>query len=70
MAVPTSGSAANMMLVTKTTKFNRVSPDLLELLNELKLKTEKANIEKATVTVEELGEAPVDADTGPDDKEE
>jgi hypothetical protein len=70
--VPTSNVGMSTMLVTKTTKFDRVSPELLDLLTEMQLKTEMANTDKATVTVEEMGEVQEDTDpaTDPDVREE
>ena len=50
---------------------SRFDPELLTQLHELNLKREQSNLQNATVTMEELGEADPDAEKpDPDSKEE
>jgi len=48
------------VLIGKTPRDNRYSPEMLENLYELKSKQEAGNEDKATVTVEEMGQVSVD----------
>lgn len=61
-----SSSGSSGMLVAKSPAMNRYSVEMLENLNQLKAKQDAANQEKATVTVEEMGQVPV----GPANQEE
>ena len=59
-------------MAAKAQPMQRFDPELLTHLHELNLKRENANYEKATVTMEELGEATVDpkADSDPEKKDD
>jgi hypothetical protein len=61
----TTGYAASNM-AAKGKQLSRIDPELLAQLHELNLKREQRNINNATVTVEELGEVPVDPEPEPD----
>lgn len=64
-------SAASSDLAQKAPVNTRFSPDLTEFLMEIRDREEKANLAKdTTVTVEELGEVPVDQQTTPDEGKE
>jgi hypothetical protein len=59
--IPTNASFASSSVVAKTPSPNRFSPEVLVHLQGIKDREEAANISKeGTVTVEELGEAPVE----------
>ncbi len=57
-------------LISNSTPVSYVSPELIIYLREIKVRQDIANYEKGTVTVEEMGEVPVDpdveSDAGPD----
>ena len=53
-------------MAAKAKPMQRIDPELLTILHELNLKRENANYEKATVTMEELGEVPVEPEAAPD----
>ena len=59
--------------MAKSSTRSYVSPELTVYLRDLKLKQDATNLDKATVTVEELGEVPVETDPDsrpePDDQE-
>jgi len=57
------GSAA---MATKAQPLSRFSPELLVQLKELDLKRKNANMQNATVTIEELGEVAVEPKPDPD----
>jgi len=59
--------AGSATLASKGKPMSRIDPQLLAQLHELNLKREAANAKNATVTLEELGEAPVEPT--PDDEE-
>ena len=60
-------------VLAKSSTRSYVSPELTVYLRDLKLKQDASNLDKATVTVEELGEVPVETDPDsppePDDQE-
>jgi len=60
--------AGSSSLASKGTPTNRIDPELLTHLHEINLKREQTNERNATVTVEELGEFPVEPkpDSDPD----
>lgn len=60
--VGTSGtfSNASSKLISKSSTVSYVSPELITYLREIRAKQAISNQEKGTVTVEELGEVPVD----------
>jgi len=63
---PTMGAAVGYGSVAVTTKaqtLNRFSPELLMQLKELNIRRENRNAENARVTIEELGEVPVESGT-------
>jgi len=63
------GAAAgygSVMMASKGTPTNRIDPELLTHLHEINLKREQTNELNATVTLEELGEFPVETDTKPE----
>lgn len=67
----TALSAASSDLALRAPVNTRFSPDLTEFLMEIRDREEKANLAKdTTVTVEELGEVPVDQQTTPDEGKE
>ena len=47
-----------------------VSPELITYMQEIKLRQDIQNQEKGTVTVEEMGEVPVDPADQPKEKED
>ncbi len=57
---------ASAMMASKGKPTNRIDPELLTHLQELNLKREQTNELNATVTVEELGEFPVDPEPDPE----
>jgi len=59
------GGANSMRIENKASVTSYVSPELIVYLNELKVKGEITNTQKSTVTVEELGEVPVDPNQAP-----
>ncbi len=59
-AAPSSTASARLVTQASTTSY--VSPELITQLNELKAKQDATNLDKATVTVEELGEVPVESE--------
>jgi hypothetical protein len=59
---PAYSNSLRIMAKSSTTSY--VSPELIVYLREIKLKQDATNQDKATVTVEELGEVPVEP--GPD----
>lgn len=65
--------ANSFRVMAKSSTRSYVSPELIVYLRELKLKQEGTNLDKANVTVEELGEVPVETDpdsrSEPDDQE-
>jgi len=63
--------AGSATLASKGKPMSRIDPELLVQLHELNQKREETNIKNATVTLEELGEAPVDPepDSDPEDKD-
>ena len=64
----TSVGYGSQALATKAVPLSRFSPELLIQLNELNLKRENTNAENARVTMEELGEVPIEPkpDSDPD----
>jgi len=62
LAGPAYSNSFRVMAKSSTTSY--VSPELMVYLREIKLKQDASNQDKATVTVEELGEVPVEP--GPD----
>ena len=60
VAAPSYGNANRIIAKSSTTDY--VSPELIIQLQELKLKQDKSNLDKASVTLEELGEVPVETD--------
>ena len=63
------GAAAgygSVMMASKGTPTNRIDPELLTHLHEINIKREQTNERNATVTLEELGEFPVEPDTKPE----
>jgi len=68
-AFSTNFSAASSMVIAEAPATSRVSPELTEYLHELNMKREATSAQNATVTVEELGEVPVDPDPDSDDEE-
>ena len=63
-----SAGYASVMMTSKAKPLNRIDPELLTHLHELNLKRKQTNELNATVTLEELGEFPVepDPDSDPD----
>jgi len=59
------GGANDLRILNKASVTSYVSPELIVYLNELKVKGEITNTQKSTVTVEELGEVPVDPNQAP-----
>ncbi|MBT8047103.1 MAG: DUF547 domain-containing protein [Xanthomonadales bacterium] len=59
-SVSSGFSAVSSGLISKSSSRSYVSPELLVYLKEIKAKQDAINMEKGTVTVEELGEVPVD----------
>lgn len=57
-----SVGAGSSSMASKGKPMQRVDPELLTILHELNLKREATNYEKASVTIEELGEVAVDPD--------
>jgi len=63
------GAAAgygSVMMASKGKPTNRIDPELLTHLHEINLKREATNTANATVTLEELGEFPVDPNAEPE----
>jgi len=58
------GSNTSMALIAKSPAMSRYSPEMLENLYQLKEKQQDVKEENATVTVEEVGQAPVEAGEG------
>ena len=58
VAGPAYSNSFRIMAKSSTTSY--VSPELIVYLRDLKLKQDATNLDKATVTVEELGEVPVE----------
>ena len=71
VGAPGGGNANRVIAKSSTTSY--VSPELITYLHEIKLKQDASNLEKGTVTLEELGEVPVepgpDSVSGADDQE-
>jgi hypothetical protein len=65
-----SVGAGSSSMAAKAKPMQRIDPELLTILHELNLKRENANVANATVTMEELGEVPVDQETVPDPDEQ
>ncbi len=65
-------SNVSAKVVAKSSSVSYVSPELITYLREIKVKQDASNRDKATVTVEELGEVPVDPESkpAPDSNEE
>ncbi len=59
-SVNTGFSNVSGELISKSSPVSYVSPELITYLREIKVRQDIANYEKGTVTVEELGEVPVD----------
>jgi hypothetical protein len=55
-------------LVKKTQPVGRFSPEMLVQLQAINEKRESSNLQNATVTIEELGEVPVEPDSDPDNE--
>jgi hypothetical protein len=53
-------------IIAKSSTMDYVSPELIIQLQELKLKQDRSNLDKARVTLEELGEVPVEPDVDSD----
>ena len=66
-AFSTNFSAASSMMISKAPATSRVSPELITYLQDINMKREATAAQNATVTVEELGEVPVDPE--PDEEE-
>jgi hypothetical protein len=64
ISAPSYGNSNRIIAKSSTTDY--VSPELIIQLQELKLKQDKSNLDKARVTVEELGEVPVEPDVDSD----
>jgi len=60
--------AGSSSMAAKAKPMQRIDPELLTILHELNLKRENRNYENATVTIEELGEVPVEPETDPEKK--
>lgn len=70
-SMPANMSFASSTVVGKTPSPSRFSPDVLIHLDVLKDKEEAAALAKeGTVTVEELGEVPTEADDESEDSED
>jgi hypothetical protein len=54
--------AGSSSMAAKGSRPSRIDPNLLAQLHEINVRREQENIQNATVTVEELGEAPVEAE--------
>ena len=64
-----TGAAAgygSMSMVKKTQPVSRFSPELLVQLQTINEKRKSANMQNATVTIEELGEVPVEPQPEPE----
>ena len=61
--VAAPSSLASSRIVSRSSPTSYVSPELLTQLQELKAKQDATNLDKATVTVEELGEVAVEPST-------
>ena len=61
-----SAGYGSSSMAAKAKPMQRIDPELLTILHELNLKRENANAVNANVTMEELGEVPVDPKTDPD----
>lgn len=61
-----AGAYGSTYMAAKGKKYNRIDPDLLEVLIDLNEKREATNALNATVTIEELGEVPVEKKPDPD----
>lgn len=57
-------------MAAKTRPVSRFSPELLVQLQAINTKRETTNMQNATVTIEELGEVPVEPETGSEDDPE
>jgi hypothetical protein len=68
-SISTAFSVASSTMVQKAPQINRYSPNTLEFMQEIKRREQEANMEKGTVTVEELGEAPAEAEPKTEKKE-
>jgi hypothetical protein len=64
----TGFSVASSNLMEKSPRLSRFSPETLEFMQEIKLRQDEANVDKATVTVEEMGEVPTEPKPEPDDE--
>jgi hypothetical protein len=71
--VAAPSSANSNRIQARTSAVSYVSPELIVYLREIKVKQDASNLDKAHVTVEELGEVPVepgpDSESNPDDQE-
>ena len=71
VAAPRSANSARIR--AKTSAVSYVSPELIAYLREIKVKQDASNLDKASVTIEELGEVPVepgpDSESNADDQE-
>jgi len=65
-SVNTGFSNVSGKLISKSSPVSYVSPELITYLREIKVKQDIANYDKGTVTVEEMGEVPVDEDVESD----
>jgi len=61
-----SVGAGSSSMAAKAKPLQRIDPELLTILHELNLKRETTNVANATVTLEELGEFPVEPKADPD----
>ena len=64
ISAPSYGNSNRIVAKSSTTDY--VSPELIIQLQEIKLKQDKSNLDKARVTLEELGEVPVELDVNSD----
>jgi hypothetical protein len=73
-SVSTGFSAVSAGVISKSSPTSYVSPELIVYLKEIKAKQDAINMQKGTVTVEEMGEVPVDqeaeATAEPEDEKE
>jgi hypothetical protein len=66
----TSVGYGSSSTASKSLVYDRIDPDLLEHLTELNVKRKATNAINSSVTIEELGEVPVDKDTTKPDKKD
>lgn len=67
-AFSTNFSAASSMMISKAPATSRVSPELNAYLQDINMRREATAAQNATVTIEELGEVPVDPEPDSDDE--